>query len=245
MVAIVIFLLLLAITMMIIAPTIAKVMQREREEELIFRGKQYAIAMINFQKRQGRFPLELKELMQTQPRSARKLYKEPFCDCADWGLIHVGQPWPPPILNPDGSVASPGAGASDLPNAPQRPGDPGSPLPSSYTQPPPGGTGGTGGTGGNGGANRGNGAGFSNDAVFDSNGKEVMNTPIIGVYSKVHKKGLRTFKGEEYYDRWGFLAGQNNDDLPGGMPLPWNQPKPNPNPAVLAPPTTTGTPPPN
>jgi hypothetical protein len=212
-------------------------MQREREEELIFRGKQYAIAFINFQKRQGRFPLELKELMQTQPRSARKLFKEPFCDCDDWGLIHVGQPWPPPIVNPDGSVAAPGTGASALPSSRQRPGDPGSPLPSSYTQPPPSGTDR---------GNRGNGAGFSNDHIFDSNGKEVTNSPIIGVYSKVHKKGLRAFKGEEYYDRWGFIAGQNNDDLPGGMPLQWNQPKPNPNPGTLGPPTTTGTvPPPN
>jgi type II secretory pathway pseudopilin PulG len=219
MVAIVIFLLLLSISMMAVAPALTKVMQREREEELIFRGKQYAIAFIRFQKRQGRFPLELKELMQTQPRSARKLFKEPMCDCDDWGLIHVGQPWPPPIVNPADSAT----GMSGFPSDRQRPGQSGSPLPSSYTQPPPSGPGAAGR------ANRGNGAGFSNGAIFDKAGKEVTNAPIIGVYSKTHKKGLRIFKGEEYYDRWGFVAGQNNDDLPGAVGNPFNMPNPNPN----------------
>jgi type II secretory pathway pseudopilin PulG len=241
MVAIVIFLLLLSISMMAVAPAVTKVMQREREEELIFRGKQYAQAFLNFQKRQGRFPLELKELMQTQPRSARKLFKEPMCDCDDWGLIHVGQPWPPPKINPADSATGATDTSSGSPNAGnrQRPGQPASPLPSSYTQPPPSGPGATGHP------NRGNGAGFSNDATFQNSGKEVTNTPIIGVYSKAHKKGLRTFKGEEYYDLWGFIAGQSDDDLPDAIPLPRNQPKPNPDPGVLGPPNTSHTPPPS
>ena len=236
MVAIVIFMLLLAIAMMAVSPAVSKVMQREREEELIFRGKQYALAFLNFQKRQGRFPLELKELMETQPRSARKLFKEPMCDCDDWGLIRAGQPWPPPLVNPaDPAMGIPPAGSPATPDR-QRPGQPVSPLPTTYTVPPPSGT------AGSGMANRGNGAGFSNDATFNDAGKEVSNVPIIGVYSKVHKKGLRTFHGEEYYDRWGFIAGQNNDDVPEVMPLPPNQPRPNPNPG--GPPTSTTTPPP-
>ena len=245
MVAIMIFLLLLSIAMMAVAPLVTKVMQREREEELIFRGKQYALALIAFQKRQGRFPLELKELMQTQPRSARKLFRDPMCDCDDWGLIHVGQPWPPPAINPADSAT--GAGFPADPNANpaagdrQRPGQPSSPLPSSYTQPPPTGDQGQ----GPGQRNRGNGAGFSNDGVFQDSGQEVNNSPIIGVYSKVHKKGLRSFKGQDYYDLWGFIAGQNNDDLPDVIPLSWKQPKPNPNPGTLGGPSTTGTPPPN
>lgn len=238
MVAIVIFLLLLAIAMMAVSPLVTKVMQREREEELIFRGKQYALALLNFQKRQGRFPLELKELMQTQPRSARKLFKDPMCDCADWGLIHVGQPWPPPPVNPATGLPDTPAATPDTGDR-QRPGQPSSPLPSSYTQPPPPGNAGTGQRKG------GNGAGFSNDSVFQDSGQEVTNAPIIGVYSKVHKKGIRTFKGQEYYDLWGFIAGQNNDDLPETMPVPWNQPRPNPNPGVFGGPTSTTTPPPN
>ena len=239
MVAIVIFLLLLSIAMMAVSPLVTKVMQREREEELIFRGKQYAIAILNFQKRQGRFPLELKELMQTQPRSARKLFKEPMCDCDDWGLIHVGQPWPPPAINPadsaTGMADSPSGSAGDR----QRPGQPASPLPSSYTAPPPSGN------AGQGQRSRGNGAGFSNDAVFQNTGQDVNNAPIIGVYSKVHKKALRTFKGQDYYDLWGFIAGQNNDDLPEVIPLSWKQPKPNPDPGTLGGPNSTGAPPPH
>ena len=245
MVAIVIFLLLLSIAMMAISPLVTKVMQREREEELIFRGKQYALALLAFQKRQGKFPLELKELMQTQPRSARKLFKDPMCDCDDWGLIHVGQPWPPPAINPADSATGAGFPADPNANPPagdrQRPGQPASPLPSSYTQAPPAGPG----EGGQGQRSRGNGAGFSNDSVFQENGQEVNATPIIGVYSRVHKKALRTFKGQDYYDLWGFIAGQNNDDLPDIIPLSWKQPKPNPNPGTLGGPNTTGAPPPN
>ena len=208
MVAVVIFLLLLAISMMAVAPAVSKVMQREREEELIFRGKQYAQAFLNFQKRQGRFPLALKELMQTQPRSARKLFKEPICDCEDWGLIHAGEPWPPPIIDPATGQPIPSptstSGASTTGSS--------SPPPTApATQ-----------------RSRGNGAGFTNDAMFQQDDQEHSNVPIIGVYSKVHKKGLRTFKGEDYYDRWGSIAGQNNDDLPGGIPLRWNQPQPAP-----------------
>lgn len=238
MVAIAIFLLLLSISLMEVAPLVTKVMQRDREEELLFRGKQYALAFLNFQKRQGRFPLNLKELMQTQPRSARKLFKDPMCDCDDWGLIHVGQPWPPPAVNPADSATGlaglpAGAGTDDR----QRPGQPSSPLPSSYTQPPPSGN------QGQDQRNRGNGAGSSNDSVFQDSGQEVNLTPIIGVYSKVHKKGLRTFQGQEYYDLWGFIAGQNNDDLPNVSPLSFKYPITKPDSGSLGG-TTSGTPPP-
>ena len=206
-VAIMIFMTLIAISILVVSPTVSKIMQREREEELIFRGRQYAQAILNFQKRGGRFPLNLKELMTTKPRSARKLYKEPMCDCDDWGLIRVGQPWPPPPQgsNPAGSAVPP-PGAEILPGNRQT--RPGAPLPGTYSSPPPG--------GGNTGNANGDNAGGMN---FGGTPKEASNAPIVGVYSRIHKKGLRTFHGQDYYDQWGFIAGANNDpDLPGSLP---------------------------
>jgi len=232
-VAIMIFITLLAIAILAVSPSITMMMRRDREKELLFRGKQYAQAILNFQKRQGRFPLNLKELMSTKPRSARQLFKEPICNCDDWGLIRVGQPWPPPPttnnpagdsfnLFPSTQTGSPGSGTTGTPGGTGSPGTsppgqtrPGSPVPGTYTTPPPGGSGSAGG----GSQNPGNPeAGGDSSGGLDLGGdnKEQSNVPIIGVYSKVHQKGLQTFHGQEYYDQWGFIAGANNDpDLPG------------------------------
>jgi hypothetical protein len=149
--------------------------------------------------------LTLKELMNTNPRSARRLFKEPMCNCGDWGLIRVGQPWPPPPpgTNPAGTTGT-STGATPPGGRQTRPG---APLPGSYSSPPPGS------------GNPGNGNGDTSGGLNFGSPKETNNAPIIGVYSKVHKKGLRTFHGQEYYDQWGFIAGANNDpELPGSLP---------------------------
>ena len=92
MVAIVIGMMILAIVIMGVAPAVATVMKREREKELLFRGKQYARAIALFQKRYGRFPTELKELYKNRPRTIRKLWKEPICNCPDWHVIYQNSP---------------------------------------------------------------------------------------------------------------------------------------------------------
>jgi len=245
-----VFMTLLAISILVISPTVTKIMQREHEEELIFRGRQYAQALVNFQKRQGRFPLKLSELMKTQPRSARKLYKEPMCNCSDWGLIRVGQPWPPPKggTNPAGgagsttSSGSPFGGFSSMGTSGSGSGrtQPVAPVPDTYTIPPAG-------PGGSGTVPDDSDSGSGDSMQFGGgSNKEVSNVPIIGVYSKVHKKGLRTFHGQEYYDQWGFIAGANNDpDLPAnilpGTGSPYDPGKPKPTKKPGGPPKTTGT----
>jgi type II secretory pathway pseudopilin PulG len=228
-VAILVFMTILSISVMVVVPTVYKVMQREREEELLFRGKQYAQAIINFQRRQGRLPMQLKELMKTQPRSARKLFKEPMCDCDDWGLIHPGEPWPRPRVDPNGTEGAAdtnptGTGAGTTPRSSTS-----SPFPATYGSPPPRGSTDGGGKGSFSGQ-KGGGAGFSDDPFFKDKEGEETPRPIIGVYSKLHQKGLRTFKGYEYYDDWGFIAGQNNDDIPDflrkTLPRPAGSPPP-------------------
>lgn len=71
-------------------PVWSHAMQREREEELISRGLQYAEAIRVFQNRFGRLPVRLEELIETEPRSIRQLWKDPITDSLDWGLVIAG-----------------------------------------------------------------------------------------------------------------------------------------------------------
>jgi type II secretory pathway pseudopilin PulG len=91
-VAVVIGIAILTILTAAVAPAVSLIMQRDREEELIFRGRQYVRAIVIFQKRYGRMPTSLKELYTNRPRSIRKLFKEPICNCDDWALIIQGTP---------------------------------------------------------------------------------------------------------------------------------------------------------
>src|SRR5215471_14292090 len=92
MVAIAIWMAVMAILLMGVAPSVATIMKREREKELLFRGKQYARAISIFQRKYGRFPSELKDLYENRPRTVRKLFKDPMCNCMDWQLIYQGSP---------------------------------------------------------------------------------------------------------------------------------------------------------
>ncbi|MEZ5333307.1 MAG: hypothetical protein R2991_14980 [Thermoanaerobaculia bacterium] len=68
-------------------PSIKVQDQREREDEAIFRGLQYAEAIRVFQQRQGRLPNSLDELLRTEPRSIRQLWTDPLTDDGEWGLV--------------------------------------------------------------------------------------------------------------------------------------------------------------
>jgi type II secretory pathway pseudopilin PulG len=92
MVAIVIFIAILTILIAAVGPSISTIMRREREEELLFRGKQYARAIAFFQRRYGRYPTSLKEMYENRPRVIRKLWKDPMCDCDGWKLLIQGTP---------------------------------------------------------------------------------------------------------------------------------------------------------
>lgn len=68
-------------------PMWSQAVQRDREEELIFRGLQYAEAIRVFQLRNGRFPVRLDELVKVRPRSLRQLWRDPMSEDGEWGLI--------------------------------------------------------------------------------------------------------------------------------------------------------------
>jgi type II secretory pathway pseudopilin PulG len=73
--------------MLAVAATIwSRVAQREREEELIFRGNQYVTAIGRFYRKYQRLPVTLAELSET--RCIRKLYPDPMTKDGQWNLIY-------------------------------------------------------------------------------------------------------------------------------------------------------------
>ena len=79
-----VFVLTLGLTIAI--PVWQTQIQREKEEELIFRGNQYIEAIRIFQlKNPGRFPESLDELF--EEKCIRRLYKDPMTKHGEWKLI--------------------------------------------------------------------------------------------------------------------------------------------------------------
>ena len=66
--------------------------KRQNEEELIFRGLQYAEAIRLFRVRQGRLPTALEELIEIEPRVIRQLWPNPMDEDGRWGLLMQGVP---------------------------------------------------------------------------------------------------------------------------------------------------------
>ncbi len=86
------FLAIMVIGLTAVAPAMATRVRREREIELIHRGKQYARAIRMFYRKFGRYPVRLEELEKTNNiRFLRRRYKDPMTASGDWRLIHYGE----------------------------------------------------------------------------------------------------------------------------------------------------------
>jgi len=83
---------LMALAAVAIAPQIGQQIRREREEELIERGKQYAVAIRKFYKKFGRYPSRLEELENTNNiKFLRRRYKDPMTEKGEWRLVKMGE----------------------------------------------------------------------------------------------------------------------------------------------------------
>ncbi|HVS04158.1 MAG TPA: type II secretion system protein [Thermoanaerobaculia bacterium] len=83
---------LLNIAVAMAMPLWSTAMRRDREEELIFRGLQYAEAIRVFEQRQGRLPVRLEELLEVEPRSIRRLWEDPITGSRRWGVLFASGP---------------------------------------------------------------------------------------------------------------------------------------------------------
>ena len=76
----------IAVGFLIAVPVWQTEVKREKEEELIFRGKQYVEAVrLYVLKNPGRFPTSLKELL--DKKCIRRLYKDPMTATGEWNVI--------------------------------------------------------------------------------------------------------------------------------------------------------------
>ena len=86
-VAMVVIFTVLTIALAAAIPSWLSILKRHKEEELLFRGLQYAEAIRVFQLRFGRLPVRLEELIKVNPRCIRRLWKDPMTENGEWGLI--------------------------------------------------------------------------------------------------------------------------------------------------------------
>jgi hypothetical protein len=188
-----------------------KRMQREREEELIFRGKQYMRAIMLWKQkfrmaagnRGGPWwgPTTMDALLNTNGyRFLRKKWKDPMTDSENWRIIRVP------------ASGTPGKGLEGAQfRSGQRAGT------STGGQPGEVGRGGLSGLGG------------SPSLASGAAGTNVM-FPIFGVASSSEKESLKTYNGKNHYNEWEFIyldgmafrwsTGPGNvlTSVPGGAP---------------------------
>jgi type II secretory pathway pseudopilin PulG len=184
--------LLLTMTLMLIAlsveaPRIAQQIKRDKEEEMIHRGKDYATAVKRFvHKNGGRYPASVEQLENTNHiRFLRKKYVDPMTGESDWKMVHVGEaeikiPAPNPGLS-GGGGQNPGLFGSGCSNT---------------------------GAGG-----QGTGAGGQNNPPLPNtlntnplgNGQTLGGGQIIGVASVSKKQGIKEFNDKDEYDQWYFV----------------------------------------
>ncbi len=77
---------IMSLGLMVAYPVWKTQIQREREDELIFRGNQYVEAIRLFQaKNPGRFPKDFKDLV--EKKFLRRLYPDPMTASGEWNII--------------------------------------------------------------------------------------------------------------------------------------------------------------
>jgi type II secretory pathway pseudopilin PulG len=72
-------------------PRWSEMIRRDKEEELISRGFQYAEAIRLFQRRFQRYPVSLDELIKVKPRCLRQAWKDPMTENGRWVVIFLNQ----------------------------------------------------------------------------------------------------------------------------------------------------------
>jgi type II secretory pathway pseudopilin PulG len=179
-----------------VAPSIAQQIRRDREEELVHRGTQYARAIRRFYKKTGRYPARIEELENTNNvRFLRKRYKDPITGSDEWRLIHLGEAkLTPTLFGLSSGGATAAGGTSTLGGSSAAGASPASIL---GTQPSPLGpiTQGTqAGT-----------SGTSGDTFTRPVNQTFGGGPIVGVSSTSDKESIKEMQGKTHYNEWEFV----------------------------------------
>src|SRR5690242_8695911 len=84
------FVAVLAISMLAVLPRVAQQVKRDKEEEMIHRGTEYARAVKKYYKKFNKYPNSVQDLENTnQIRFLRRRYKDPMSPDGNWRLLHI------------------------------------------------------------------------------------------------------------------------------------------------------------
>ncbi len=212
---------LILLTLAIAAPKVAVEIQRDKEQELVHRGMQYARAIRLYYKKFGRYPLNVSQLENSNNiRFLRRKYKDPFTGKDEWRVIHFGEA-KVPTMGLFGQ-ALPTAGAGGTGTGTTTTNSLGSLSPSSmgsnsFSSSPStissaGTTGSTGSTGTDSTSSP-SGSIFGNAGTTTSNlGGGLM----IGVASTSTKASIMEYKKQKHYNEWEFVYDPQAERLLGG-----------------------------
>jgi len=231
--AILLMMALMIIAATIEAPRIVQQMKRDREQEMIHRGTEYARAIKKFYKKFGRYPTSLEQLDNTnQIRFLRRRYKDPLSKDGKWTLLHYGDIQTLLNRNGPGTPAAalgsqgPGGQAGSIPgstpggaaftNGPNSDGSGstfgGSPAPGAQYTNGPGSDGSGGGFGGGStGPQSGNSLGTSpfsgqTGAPGPAGGNQTFGGgAIVGVASLSKDPTIRIYNKKKKYNEWQFI----------------------------------------
>jgi type II secretory pathway pseudopilin PulG len=192
---------LILVALALEAPRIGQQIKREKEEELVHRGKDYATAVKRFvHKNGGRYPVSVEQLENTNHiRFLRKKYVDPMTGDSDWKMVHVGEaeikiPAPNPGLSVGGGQ-NPGLGGGTVTPNTNQPG---------VVTPPPGIAQTLNGPPNQPQAQQGNNLG-SLTTTGIGNGQTVGGGQIMGVASVSKKHSIKEFNDKDEYDQWYFV----------------------------------------
>lgn len=245
------FVALLTIAAVAIAPSIVFEVRRDHEEELIHRGVQYSRAVQHYYKKFKRYPTRIEDLESSNNlRFLRKRYKDPITG-QDFKLLYLTDV--PTALGPGagGAGLNPGAnaavnqfgqtangfGAGNFGAATQPSSNNPANTPAATAQPAspdatsPGGAAASGdspdqspaGSSTSTSAQSSNQAGGAKKANTDKlAGQTFGGGPIVGVVSTSKKESIREFNKENHYNKWLFIYNPQTDR--GGLLNTPNQP---------------------
>jgi hypothetical protein len=232
----------LLISTTVVAPNILTEGRREKEKEMIWRGKQYTRGVKLYYRKMGRFPTSLDDL--TKPklgslRFMRQAYKDPMNkEDGSWRFIYVGaagqligslKPRQNLQLPPAGGIGTP-ANALNGPSSPGQPGALGQlgaiGQPSAGVQSGQSGTQPAGSTSGsNPSATSGTSVGTDqSDGSSNPSAIPLGDTPtiiggnIIGVGSKVNKSSIIMYDRAKNYRLFEFIWDPSKDNFGVGQP---------------------------
>jgi hypothetical protein len=207
------FVALLAIAALGVATKADFQSKRDREEELVHRGVQYARAVRLFFKKTGRYPTRIEELENTNNRRfLRKRYKDPITG-EDFKILRIGDvklTFGPGITGAVSPAAMPGGQAMNASQAGQAMaaaaasmGQSSIPGAAPLNQQSPGEP------------EKGDSTGTSTKSEQPSTGGFSGPTfgggPILGVASKSKKESIREFNKKNHYDQWQFIYDPSSD----------------------------------